>query len=285
MPDGTPTTMDPAQVGAALQALQQQIELLSAQNLELKRDQDRRGTTQLHDDILALFSPHLQREPMASTDRKRVLAKYAKSDQLPVCLKDDNGLAGKAMGDGANKKWVITHMQSAQKDALDLLRVGALGLQGALAAGSDAARTAHLIDVMRDLVTLSCDNAQRLARTQIEHVFEAAGAKGAYTLIDFTADGDDIDTRDHNIIQQAHIDAMGDIRKFSASVKKQDKQPRKQGQGGGRGGYVYRGRNGGGRGWRSGGGRSNGGWRNGGGYPNGGRGGGNGSTPSQTAQG
>ena len=76
-----------AELGTTLAALQQQIDTLQAQNLELKRQQDRRDGVQLHDDILALFPAHIQREPMASTERKRMLAKYAKCDQLPVSLK------------------------------------------------------------------------------------------------------------------------------------------------------------------------------------------------------
>ena len=272
-----------AELGTTLAALQQQIDTLQAQNLELKRQQDRRDGVQLHDDILALFPAHIQREPMASTERKRMLAKYAKCDQLPVSLKDDNGLASKAMGDGTSKKWVISHMQTTQKEALDLLRVGALGLQGALGIPDDAARAAHLLVVLRDVVSLSCDNAQRLARTQIEHVFEAAQAKGAYTLMDFAQDSEDIDDKDTNIIQQAHIDAMQDIRKFNASVKNNNNNNNnkgtRSGKGGGRG-NTFNPRRFGGRGgsWRGSGSRGGGSWRSGGGsYPNGGKGGGTGS--------
>jgi hypothetical protein len=284
------STIDPQQLGAALQAMQQQLDVLQRQNVELKREQERRtGALELHEEILALFPAHIQVDPMDATDRKRLLSKYAKCDQLPGHLKDDNGLAGKAMGDGAHRKWALTHMQTIQKDALDLLRVSAVGLQGALELPDSNARSAHLMGALRDVCALSCDNAQRMARTQLDHVFETANAKGARSLLDFTANGDDLDTRDTNIIQQAHIDAMQDIRKFHTSVTANRKQ---QGNGkgrqlrarGGRGGYQggYGNRGFGGRG-RGGKGYRGNGWRTGG-APNGTGSGGSGGFSSGNPQ-
>ena len=256
---------DPTALAAALTAMQQQMDRLQRQNDELKQQQDARKPTELHQDIAALFAPHLQLRPMEQAERKRILSQYGKCEQLPVPLRDDNGLAGKALGgEGGHKKWALTYLQSAQKEALDILRIAALGLNAAIQLEQGPQRIQHLEHVIRDIISMAGDNAQRMARTQLEHVFEVAGVKGARSLLNpDLAEDCSIDESDTNILQQAHIDAMQDIRKFHTSIS-QVRGNKNNGKQGGRGfkqgGRNYRGR-GGGRGRGYGGGGRGGGFR------------------------
>lgn len=279
------STINPDKLAGALEAMQARLHALEASNAELRRQNEAKSAkhVELHPSIVELFAPHLQLRPMEASDRKRILAAYPKSEQLPQPLKDDNGLAAKALGDATGRKWVLTNLAALQKDALEILRAAATGLHVACSAAEPAERLQHLEHTVRDIISLAGDNAQRMARTQLEHIFEAAGTKGARSLLGTDISDNDIDVRDANMLQQAHIDAMQDIRKFHSSVEQARKQAGKGKQQQQRG-YGSRGRGGG---YRYGGGRRGGGkggfrtsWRSGG-YPNGGRGSGGGSPTTQ----
>ena len=261
--------MDAADVSEQLRQLQQQVEQLQQHNVAL---QARSAPATLHPDVAALVAPHLQLRPMDASERKRLVGSYPKCDAVPVALRDDNGLAAKAIGEGAQRKWLLTYIPQFQKDALDLLRVASVGLSTALLIESGVQRVECLQNALRDVVTIASDNAQKLARVQLEQLFEAAGTKGASSILR-TQGGDDdndidIDLHDNNIVQHAHIDAMRDIRKFSTDIDNARRKPNPQRNGSGGRGRSNNYKRGGGRGYGRG-----GSWR-GGGYGSGGRGGG-----------
>ena len=127
-----------------------------------------------------------------------------------------------------------------------------------------------------------------MAKTQLEAVFDAAKAKGAYALLqlDPAEESCDIDEKNENILQSAHVDAMAEIKKYNRSVEptkpKFDGRRRGGGRGGGRGGH--------GSGWRGRGGRGGNNWHGGRGNFRGnnnynGGGGGNGSGPTPNGNG
>jgi hypothetical protein len=262
--------LDNNDLQAQLQHLKAQI-AHQQQQMQALADKQQATTSKdrvdLHDDIKAAIAPHLQQSPLEDTDRKKVLSRYPKSDAFPKPIKDDNGLAGRAIPQ-TEKKWVCNHLPSAQKDALDILRVAATGWQAALATPDNGpAQLDTLFTVVRDIVVLATDNAQRLARTQLKQTFELGGAKGAYSLMDLGPDSQALDERDYNILQQAHIESLQELKRYNKTVDeaKGNNNNKSGGRGKGRGGY------GNGGGWRSrGGGKGRGGYGNGGGWRSGG---------------
>ena len=114
---------------------------------------------------------------------------------------------------------------------------------------------AQLPRIFQDLLAISSDNAQRLAKSQLEASIAARQQKGAISLLKES----EFDLTDDNIIQSSHVDAISKLSKFKTQIDKalpktqkpkrsdgfrrQPQNPRNGG--GGRGG---RGRGGGGRG-------------------------------------
>ena len=187
------------------------------------------------DPYIAEYIPkHLQQKPLPQADRKRLLKMYGHFEEgsLPKPLKDANNMAATAMGDAKDKKWVITHSPAFQKDALDIVQVAALALHSV----ADAADAAEAADITRtallDVLLLAGDNARRIARVQLDRVFEAANAKGALSLIDLDGE-EDLDHLNDNIIQGAHVDSIGEHRKFCKALAPDKKRtPNGQGRGG-----------------------------------------------------
>jgi hypothetical protein len=274
------------QLHATLQALQQQVAALQQANTVLQHQKElQRNGLDLCDEVKELFVAHLQFKQMDAAERKRTLNAYPKSGDLPSALTDSNGLAAKAVGDGQARKLVLTQLPALQRESLDALRVAATGLHMGLQMQNapPEQRVAHLQSVLADVVKIICDNAQRVAKTQLEAVFDAAKAKGAYALlqIDPTEESCDIDEKNDNILQSAHVDAMAEIKKYNRSVETTKPKFPGRGRGGGRGGN--------GSGWRGRGGRGGNNWRGGrgnfrgGNYNNNNHGGGGndgGSTPN-----
>ena len=64
---------------------------------------------------------HLQLPPMEAAERKRLLSKY-KDGGLPKVLKDENGLAAKAVSDNAERRYLLTEIPRWQRDALDVAK-------------------------------------------------------------------------------------------------------------------------------------------------------------------
>jgi hypothetical protein len=241
-------------INATLQNLQQQINVLQQANAALQQKQElQRNGLELHQHVKERFAAHLQhKQILEPAERKRTLSAYPKSNDLPSALIDSNGLAAKAVGDGQARKWALTQLPALQRETLDILRVAATGLHMGLAMQNQQQASAeqcahHLSSVLEDVIKLACDNAQRLAKTQLETIFEAAKAKGAYALLctDPDEEGCDVDEKNDNILQAAHVDAMAEIKKYNKSVEVPKQNNR---NGGGRGGNG--GGRGGGNGWR-----------------------------------
>ena len=231
---------DQQQLQAMLRHLQQQVTVLQAAAAQRSGD-----ALALNDDIKACIPPHLQLTPMDQMQRKQLLRAYPKLDGgLPKCIKDDNGLAAKAVGDATQRKWLITLVPTFQRDNLDVARVAASALQLSIQANDDpASKLEQMQHVLRDVLVLACDNAQKLAETQLKLTFESAGAKGAYSLMDLGPNTEDLDD-DGNILQQSHIEAIQELRKFNSAFKSSLTVPPHGGGGGQRNHNTYRGGNG-----------------------------------------
>ena len=274
-----------------LAALQQQIAHLQQQQQQQHHDlrdvaADRTANTvDLRPEILDALPQHLQLQPLAADVRRRIMAQYPKASQLAKPLRDDNGLASGALGEHhKDRKWILNHLPQYQRENLDVLRAATTGWQRALEIGGPEERADFLLAVVRDVAVLTADNCAKLADVQLRTVFEAAGAKGALSFLnlkpadpaDVQDKQPDIDIYDNNIIQQAHIEAMSDLRTFTNKLKPQGSGGRGARGGGRGGGRGYGGRGSGKGGWRDysnnyrGNGGGKGGWRS---WGNGGKGG------------
>lgn len=228
--------------------MQEQINALQQANADLRSTEAaKRDGIALRPEVRELFAPHLQYKQMDASERKRTISAYPKSQQLPQALTDANGLAAKAVGEGPAKKWALTTLPALQREALDVLRVAAVGLHAARNNNNGQARIVQLEQTLVDVITLASDNAQRMARTQLETIFDAAGTKGAMALINLDPDADhqvEIDVADNSILQAVHVDAMQEIKKYARAVQPEKKQ---SGGRGGRGGRRGNGGKGGGK--------------------------------------
>ena len=157
---------------------------------------------------------------------------------------------------------VTQEIPQLQRDALDVLRMAATGWHQALQHNDNAQRSEFLMEVIRDIAVISCDNAQRMADRQLKQAFELAKAKGARAVIDLGDNSSDIDFKDTSLFQQAHVEAIQQIRKFNSVMEPRGRDNRNsrqsRGNGGrasGRGGYQRNGGRGGRGGFQGNGGR------------------------------
>jgi hypothetical protein len=223
-----------------LQSLQTQISV-QATELHAYRSQQNGTATKpkivLGETLAALVAPHLQLAPTDAAERKRILATYPKIEGFPECIKDDNGMAARAIADTEQRKWINERLPATQRDNLEIARVAAATWELAFMA-EDQTQRMHLFDKgIRDIIALSINNAQRSAETQLKLSFKGAGAEGSYSLLDLTPTTLQLDMADTNIFQQAHLDSMAELRKFKQSIdanKKADNH--NKGGGGGKGG-------------------------------------------------
>ena len=217
-----------AQLQQQQQQLQQQIQQQQLQHaMELQRlrkdqrdkpdRQDRRIA--LTDEVAAAVSPHLQCKPLEPAERRSLLSEYPKPDQLPAPITDANGLASKTLSDTAQRKLALTILPQLQRDALDVGRVAAAAWEHSLSLADSDDKAEYLLQAIQDILGLSIDNAQRMAKTQLELTFDSVGAKGAYSLLNLEPNTQDIDFRDPSLLQQAHVDCIKDIRSFNGSLE------------------------------------------------------------------
>jgi hypothetical protein len=248
--------LSPEQLAQALGSLQAQLNDL--QRRDATRTSDPPAVprdVQLSAEVAAAIPAHLQIAPADAAQRKRLVANYPKSDDLPKPLNDGNGLASKMLGESKERKYLLSVLPSVQRDALDCTRVAASAWQMALAMPNPEERADFLLAAVRDLAVLSVDTAQRAADAQIKGIFESSGHKGALSFVRTAPDGDiDLDLGDTNIIQACHVDAVKELSSFAKDIKANSRN----------GGSAYQNRNGRG---------SRGGQRFGGGH-RGGKGGG-----------
>ena len=198
---------------ASIQHLQQDNFHLRQAQLQQERElapPAKTRTFELDDVVKNCIPPHLQLKPLEASDRSKILAGYPKPEPpLPKSLRDENGLATRAIKDAASRKLAITHLPGFQKDHLDVARIAATAWQGALNPDiDDAARLQLLQGAIKDVLVIACDNAQKLAATQLKTTLEGAGAKGAYSLLDLASATEDIDFDNDNILQHAHYEVF-----------------------------------------------------------------------------
>jgi len=202
----------------------QQQELRQLQLERLKWQQQlqptrAKGEFEPHDRVREAIPPHLQLAPLEGAKRKKILSQYPKWESMPQPIRDDNNLASRALA-GESKKWIITDLVRFQQDTLDALRIATAAWHGLLSQEPSQQMFESTACALQDLTTLLGDNAARLGRYQLQSAFEAAGAKGAISLLQCDpAMGEiDFDTTAHTIFQQAHLDAMHDLRQYNSSI-------------------------------------------------------------------
>ena len=171
------------------------------------------------------------------------MRKYPTFSGFPRAIEDDNRLAAKVVGDGANRKLILGSMVKFQQDTLDIVRIATALLHHVARPDQVSDQDlAFIREGLQDIVTLGADNAQRVAKHQLQEALKLAGADGAYSLMGLETDQPDLDVSDHNLFQEAHVDAIKKFRTFSSTVKQQsvDKyKQNKRGGGGRRGGGRY----------------------------------------------
>jgi hypothetical protein len=279
--------MENVSVQQQIDFMRNQMEQQAAQLHELRGEAATRSArrsddvAELAEDIAQGIAPHLQLAPADTAERKRILNTYPKV-HLPKVLRDDNGLAAQAIGpDSAAKKLVLERLPAIQWDNLDTVRVAAAAWQQTrfMAQHDPAAALQFVYDALRDIISLSCDSAQRAAQAQLKQTLESAGHSGAYALIDLSPGTQQLDFEDCNILQPSHLEALVEIKQFKATITAtRVNKPQGGGQPNGRG---HGGGKGGGRGNSYGNGKGKGGGRGGGyGKGKGGKGSGNASSPS-----
>ena len=126
---------------------------------------------------------------------------------------------------------------------------------------------------LRDALTVASDNLQRNAQLQLQQTFELAKCKGAYAMLNLEAKTNDLDYEDANLLQQPHVEALQELRRYGKAMddaigkrtgNSQSKNARKGNSsnfrgGGGHGRFRGNNRGNNGGGWRNTGG-SRGGW-------------------------
>jgi hypothetical protein len=251
-----------AYANMSTQELQAVVAQLSARLGELEnRPSKSLERTDLDDGIKDAIAPHLQLAPLLESDRKSLLRdrEYARFDGIPKPIKDTNSLAGRALGNSPLKNVLLNTLPSFQADALDLAHLGASVWQRLSRGDLDGpAQLAICQKFIKDVVMLSMDNTQRIARFQLKKTFEVGGAKGAYDLMDLAPGSMDLDERNPSLFQQAHIEALQQLKRFNGSIdasKPKKDQPANFRRNGGGGNFQRNGRGYGGRGRGRGGGR------------------------------
>lgn len=231
--------MDIGQDGNTLQRLQQKVLEQEQRLLEQQGQiaylhsvsparQKLGGGLDLAQNVRESFAPHLQLKPVEQAARKLVVKRYPKPSDFPKPIEDHNGLGARAINNKEDKKWLLTYLPKFQRDALDVLRMATAAWQTALGAQSAEQQAQQLLTAIKDIACIAGDNAQRLAQTQLKQTFEASGARGAYTIMDLSADSAEVDYADHSLFQQAHIEALQDLKKFNSSIDsaKKNEQPK-----------------------------------------------------------
>ena len=208
------------QLHQVINNMQAQLNDLQQRNEQMQRDmQAAPKTLELRDEVRDAIPAHLQLQPLDAAQRKRILNRYPKSDQLPRAITDDNGLASKAISDPIGRRAVTQDSPQLQRDALDVLRMAATAWHQAPQHDNDQRRAEFLTEVIRDIAIIACDNAQKMADKQLKQAFEHAKAKGAQAILDLADNSSSIDFNDHNVFQHAHVEAIQQIRKYSAAVE------------------------------------------------------------------
>jgi hypothetical protein len=211
--------MDQQDLQQQFAQLQQQLLVTQQELVRLAQRSDKDARPHLCSEVLGALPTHLQLKPMEDAERKGLLRPYAKFVELPSVIKDANGLGARALGNSADKKWIVSHVPGFQSDTLDIIRIAAGTWHSAVTEQRDPAATLGLYEqAIKDILLIGADNAQRLARTQLRQTFEANGAKGAYALLDLGPDSQDLDEKDSNLFQPAHVHALQELKKYNTAI-------------------------------------------------------------------
>lgn len=138
-------------------------------------------------------SPHLQLEGLNLSERKQILSMYPEAQNFPKPILDSNGLGSFGINDPQTKKFITELAPAVQRGALDVARMS-LAAHHHLNNGSLSAE--QLCKILRDITQVSIDNAQIMAKKQLNLSLSARKAKGAESLADV------IDIDDTNVIQK-----------------------------------------------------------------------------------
>lgn len=219
----------------AIIGMQHRIQEQDQVNADLRREhqnlasrtianRDSQRNVELHPDIAGLIAPHLQCASRVKKDeRGRILRKYPTFARFPEAIEDGNKLASSCLGEGANRKVILGSMVRFQQDTLDLVRIATSLLQVVSTATDNGINADQIIGQLRDgladLVVLGSDNAQRVAKHQLQEALKCAGAEGAYSLMGLESEEPDLEVTDHNLFQEAHVDAIKKFKTFSGAVK------------------------------------------------------------------
>ena len=223
--------------------LLRQIAVLQEQVAALQAGAPQAGEKHtLRDEVRQKIPFHLQvGSQLTADERKTMLAKWRKFENWPLPLADKNGLAGKVLqGQGQLKQFVTSDISKFQRNELDITRMAADAWDFCL----NQECTERAMQALQDITILSADNAQFMAKKQLECIFEGAKAKGSYALLRMDqSEQSDIDLASAEIFQPTYADAVKEFRKISKTVEPQSK-PSFAGRGGfnnRRGGFRGRG--------------------------------------------
>jgi uncharacterized membrane protein len=197
----------------AIQQLQQEINQLRADFAQRERQRLATTSIQIDDDVRAKYAPHLQVPPLETHVRKQILARYPKVEPLPKALKDTNGLATLGIKNQFMRNQITNKYPEHQREALDVVRVLA-GLYQRIR--DQEVELAELPAVLDDLLSLASDNAQRLAKAQLDASINTRQQKGAMSLVD----KDKFDYKDDNIIQSSHVQAISTLAKAKSNIQR-----------------------------------------------------------------
>ena len=226
------------ELNTLLQTMQAQLQAQGAELQALRQHNNGTSVKQqlvLGDTLSDIVSPHLQLAATDAAERKRLLAGYPKILGFPECIKDENGMAARAVTDTEQRRWITERIPAIQRDHLDVARVAAATWELANMS-QDPTQRMHLFDKgLKDIIALSINSAQRSAEAQLKQSFKGAGAEGSYSLLDLSPDSLQLDLGDNNIFQQAHLDAMAELRKFKQSIDANKKADTHNKGGGGKG--------------------------------------------------
>jgi hypothetical protein len=199
----------------ALQTIQQQVQQIQELNARLgnleSKQQVRDNELTMYDELRDDVPSHLAYARIPQGERKKILNSYAKVADLPQPLQDGNGLATRGIQNKFVKQVISTHYCKAQREALDVLKVATSALI--------QLKSNVQIDVgkiLRDIVAITVDNAQSLAKQQLQLSLEARSQKASESLLS----EEKIDVSDTNIIQERHVLAMSELYKFKLNVDK-----------------------------------------------------------------
>ena len=138
------------------------------QNKVEQLEKGRELREELHEVVSEAIVPHLQMAPLFTTqDRKQLLKGYRNFEAIPKPLSDNNGLVAK-VAQGERKQY-ITDWTKFQKGQLDIVRIAADAWDTALGPGDDNSKARMCLQALRDLCQLSSDNAQIMAKKQLDN--------------------------------------------------------------------------------------------------------------------